>query len=95
MHMNVITNYVKPMTCALPYRTVSRWVKAFRAGLNETVDGLSGSQSSNGVAHSEEMANVRTLRCCHQQTIPCQRYPTDFRYLAKGANFAGDYTEGM
>ncbi|GBN55355.1 hypothetical protein AVEN_23741-1 [Araneus ventricosus] len=29
-------------------------------------------QSSNGVAHTEEMANVRELRCSHQQTTPCQ-----------------------
>ncbi|GBN16211.1 hypothetical protein AVEN_238512-1 [Araneus ventricosus] len=38
MHLNVITDYARPVSCALSYRTVVRWVKAFRAGRNESVD---------------------------------------------------------
>ncbi|GBN15576.1 hypothetical protein AVEN_250484-1 [Araneus ventricosus] len=44
----------------------------------------SWSQSSNGSAHTEAMANVRALRCCHQQTTPCQRYLMASRNLAIG-----------
>ncbi|GBM59253.1 hypothetical protein AVEN_205084-1 [Araneus ventricosus] len=36
MHLNVITDCVRPVAYALPYRTDARWVKAFRAGRNET-----------------------------------------------------------
>ncbi|GBM67848.1 hypothetical protein AVEN_216863-1 [Araneus ventricosus] len=38
MQLNVITDYVRLVVCALPYRTVVRWVKAFRAGRNEAAD---------------------------------------------------------
>ncbi|GBL63826.1 hypothetical protein AVEN_51876-1 [Araneus ventricosus] len=38
MHLNVITYYARNVACALPYRTVARWVKAFRADLNESAD---------------------------------------------------------
>ncbi|GBL74861.1 hypothetical protein AVEN_243706-1 [Araneus ventricosus] len=101
---------------ALPYRKVTRWVKSFRVGLNETADlhrtgqpyipqhqidivscllsidrrwtvrelSVKFVSSSNGMAHAEEMVNVRALRYCHQQTTPCQRYPIAFRHLAKG-----------
>ncbi|GBM54459.1 hypothetical protein AVEN_150613-1 [Araneus ventricosus] len=40
--------------------------------------------SSSGVAHTEEMAHLRALRCWHQQTTPCQRHPIASRHLAKG-----------
>ncbi|GBM64233.1 hypothetical protein AVEN_213652-1 [Araneus ventricosus] len=38
MQLNAITDYVRLVVCALPYRTVARWVKAFRAGRNEAAD---------------------------------------------------------
>ncbi|GBL83175.1 hypothetical protein AVEN_165380-1 [Araneus ventricosus] len=34
MHLNVITDYVRPIACELPYRTVTRWAIAIRAGLH-------------------------------------------------------------
>ncbi|GBM41328.1 hypothetical protein AVEN_241486-1 [Araneus ventricosus] len=38
MHLNVITDYARPVACASPYRTVVRWVKAFREGGNVSED---------------------------------------------------------
>ncbi|GBN92635.1 hypothetical protein AVEN_142453-1 [Araneus ventricosus] len=29
------------------------------------------------------MANIRALSCCHQQTTPCQRYPTDLHHIGR------------
>ncbi|GBL78007.1 hypothetical protein AVEN_55804-1 [Araneus ventricosus] len=38
MHLNAITDYAMPVACALWYRTVARWIKAFRASRNASVD---------------------------------------------------------